>query len=444
MLTKEDNELLTRVGPGTPMGNLMRQYWMPSMMSSELPSPDCPPVRIRILGENLIAFRTTSGNVGVVANACPHRGASLFFGRNEEEGLRCVYHGWKFDVTGACVDMPSEPAESNFKNKVKVTAYPTRERGGLVWIYMGPREVPPELPSLEANMLPEGQYTLGAYSSECNWLQSLEGDYDTIHLGFLHQGSIRPEELTPGTMEYYVVKTRWARFVTDDTEFGCTYGCNRPAEDDTTYWRLAHFLFPFYAMIPTVDLGQRKHFIVVVPIDDENCLRFTMGEALPRDPAAVRTNAPNYIVDGKTVGYASDPSLNTTGWYGRFNLAGTVRNDYLIDRDVQKANQGPLGYSGIPGRGQDGAVTESMGVIYQRDNEHLGVTDSGIIRMRRLLLKATKELRDHGTVPPGVDNPDVYKVRSGAAILPNGVNGVLATKDLQWKALTEEPPKVEA
>jgi phenylpropionate dioxygenase-like ring-hydroxylating dioxygenase large terminal subunit len=444
MLTKEDNELLTRVGPGTPMGNLMRQYWMPSMMSSELPSPDCPPVRIRILGENLIAFRTTSGQVGVVANACPHRGASLFFGRNEEEGLRCVYHGWKFDVTGACVDMPSEPAESNFKSKVKVTSYPAQERSGLVWIYMGPREVPPELPQLEANMLPEGQYTLGAYSSECNWLQSLEGDYDTIHLGFLHQGSIRAEELTPGTMEYYVVKTRWARFITDDTEFGCTYGCNRPAEDDTTYWRLAHFLFPFYAMIPTVDLGQRKHFIVVVPIDDENCLRFTMGEAQPRDPVAVRTNAPNYIVDNKTVGYASDPSLNTTGWYGRFNLAGTVRNDYLIDRDLQKANQGPLGYSGIPGRGQDGAVTESMGVIYQRDNEHLGVTDSGIIRMRRLLLKATKELRDHGAVPPGVDNPEVYKVRSGAAILPNGVNGVLATKELQWKALTEEPPKVEA
>src|SRR5688572_13082912 len=152
MLTKDENELLTRVGPGTPMGNLLRQYWLPVMMSTELATPDCPPVRIRILSENMIAFRTTSGQVGVIANACPHRGASMFFGRNEEEGLRCVYHGWKFDVEGNCVDMPSEPAESNFKSKVHATAYPTQERGGLVWVYMGKREAPPELPQLEANM----------------------------------------------------------------------------------------------------------------------------------------------------------------------------------------------------------------------------------------------------------------------------------------------------
>jgi phthalate 4,5-dioxygenase oxygenase subunit len=441
MLSKEDNELITRVGPGTPMGNLMRQYWLPAMMSTELPSPDCPPVRIRLLCENLIAFRTTSGQVGVVANACPHRGASMFFGRNEEEGLRCVYHGWKFDVTGACVDMPSEPAESNFKNKVRTRAYPTRERGGLIWVYMGPREVPPPLPELEANMLPEGSYTLGAYSSECNWMQSLEGDYDTIHLGFLHQGSIRPEELTPGTLEYYVVKTRWARFTTEETEFGCTYGCNRPAEADTTYWRLAHFLFPFYAMIPTVQLGQRKTFIAVVPVDDENCLRFTMAERGERGTSA---GALNDTVNGLPVGYHTDSTRNTSDWLGRFNLAGNRRNDYLIDREVQRGNRGGLGYSGIPGRGQDQAVTESMGVIYQRDKEHLGVTDSGIIRMRRLLIRAAKALRDEGEVPPGVDNPTVYKVRSGAIILPNGVEGIHATRDLQWKALTEEPPRIAA
>ena len=421
------------------MGNLMRQYWMPAMMSCELPSPDCPPVRLRLLSENLIAFRTTSGAVGVIANACPHRGASMFFGRNEEDGLRCVYHGWKFDVDGNCVDMPSEPPESNFRSKVRTIAYPARERSGLIWIYMGPRETPPELPQLEANMLPEGNYTLGAYSSECNWLQSLEGDYDTIHLGFLHQGSIRPEELTAGTLEYYVVKTRWARYVTDDTEFGCTYGCNRPAEPDTTYWRIAHFLFPFYAMIPTVTLGTRKMFIVVVPIDDDNCMRFTMGERLEGRPNETQSE----IVDGRTVSYAPDASLNTTDWLGRFNLAGNVRNDYLIDRDVQKANVGGLGYSGIPGRGQDGAVTESMGVIYQRDNEHLGVTDSGIIRMRRLLIRAVKALQEHGTVPPGVDQPEAYKIRSGAIVLPNGVPGIEATRELQWKARAEEPPKVQ-
>src|SRR6266480_1463579 len=159
MLTKQDNEILTRVGPGSHMGEFMRQYWIPALLSHELPSPDCPPLRIRLLCENLIAFRSTSGRVGLLANACPHRGASLFFGRNEEDGLRCVYHGWKFDVAGNCVDMPSEPAESNFKSKVKAVAYPTRERGGLVWLYMGTRSEPPPLPDLDANMQPEGQYS---------------------------------------------------------------------------------------------------------------------------------------------------------------------------------------------------------------------------------------------------------------------------------------------
>jgi phenylpropionate dioxygenase-like ring-hydroxylating dioxygenase large terminal subunit len=420
------------------MGNLMREYWMPAMMSTELPSPDCAPLRVRLLGENLIAFRTTSGDVGVVADACPHRGASLFFGRNEEEGLRCVYHGWKFDVTGACVDMPSEPAESNFRAKVKARAYPTRERCGLIWVYMGPREVPPPLPDLEANMLPEGEYTLGAYSSECNWLQSLEGDYDTIHWSFLHMGSVAPEEYPAGSNESYALGTRWARFITADTEFGCSYGCHRPAEEDTTYWRIAHFLFPFYAMVPTPKLGDQKMFIAVVPIDDENCLRFHMNSR-PQGSGVDRARV-GYIaeVNGVTTGYHEDPRHNTTGWLGRFQLNGNVRNDYLIDRETQRLNKGPLGYCGIPGRGQDGAVTESMGTIYQRDQEHLGVTDSGIIRMRRLFIKHVKALRDNGTTPPGVDNPGVYKVRSGGIVLPNGVPGLEATQDLQWKALQEE------
>ena len=153
MLTAEENQLLTRVGPGTPMGNLFRQYWLPAMLSEELPAPDSDPVRVMLLGEKLIAFRDSNGQVGLIQNHCPHRGASLFFGRNEEAGLRCVYHGWKFDVTGQCVDMPNEPAESNFKSKVKAVAYPARERGGLVWVYMGPRSTPPELPDIEANVI---------------------------------------------------------------------------------------------------------------------------------------------------------------------------------------------------------------------------------------------------------------------------------------------------
>src|SRR5438094_2898698 len=175
MLSKDDNDLLCRVGPGTPMGNLLRQYWLPAMMSSELAAPDCPPVRIRILGENLIAFRTTSGQVGVVQNACPHRGASLFFGRNEEDGLRCVYHGWKFDVTGQCLDMPSEPAESNFKSKIRVLSYPVIERHGVIWMYMGTRSTPPPLPEMEFNTIPDGHYRIGMNVRECNFVQAVEG-----------------------------------------------------------------------------------------------------------------------------------------------------------------------------------------------------------------------------------------------------------------------------
>jgi phthalate 4,5-dioxygenase oxygenase subunit len=255
MLSKEDNELLCRVGPGTQMGNLMRQYWLPVMLGSELPAPDCPPMRVRLLAENLIAFRATSGRVGVVQDACPHRGASMFFGRNEAEGLRCVYHGWKFDAQGTCTDMPSEPAESNFKNKVRTVVYPCQERNGVVWTYMGQRQVPPALPQLEVNMLADESVRPVISMFECNWLQAMEGDLDTAHLGFLHLGSVEPEDATPGSFDYYLVKDRAPRFEVVDTAVGCTYGAYRPAEPDTVYWRVAHYMFPFYTLIPTGLLG---------------------------------------------------------------------------------------------------------------------------------------------------------------------------------------------
>src|SRR6188508_2333936 len=175
MLSEADNEILTRVGPGTLMGNLLRRYWLPALLSAELPEGDGPPVRVRLLGEDLVAFRDTSGKPGLFVQACPHRGASLFFGRNEEDGLRCVYHGWKFDTNGVCTDMPSEPAESNFKNKVRTKAYPCVERNGVIWTYMGTRtsaEVPP-LPGLPPNLDPT--WTAIRRMQECNYMQALEG-----------------------------------------------------------------------------------------------------------------------------------------------------------------------------------------------------------------------------------------------------------------------------
>src|SRR5437867_10905022 len=285
MLSLQDNEELCRVGPGTLMGNFMRQYWIPAVRSDELPSPDCPPVGARLLGENLIAFRTTSGAVGVVQNACPHRGASLFFGRNEEEGLRCVYHGWKFDCEGQCVDMPSEPAESNFKTKIKATAYPCIERNGIIWTYMGSRETLPPLPDIEPNMLPEGEYTIQKTLRECNWVQGLEGDIDTAHLGFLHMGAVDPGGQEPQSFNYYTVADRAPRYSVIETEFGTSYGTYRPAEADTYYWRIAHFLFPCYTMIPTGTLGLQVLVRAWVPLDDTHMMhwnisarRYTFGQ----------------------------------------------------------------------------------------------------------------------------------------------------------------------
>src|SRR5947209_6498079 len=173
MLPKDENELLCRVGPGTPMGNLLRQYWFPAIPSFELPSPDCPPKRVRLLGEDLVAFRDSRGQIGLVAQACPHRGASLFFGRNEEAGLRCVYHGWKYDITGQCVDMPSEPAESNFKSKIRAHAYQARDVNHVIWVYMGPRETPPPFPRFEICTLPIEQVGKARLMmEEANWFQN--------------------------------------------------------------------------------------------------------------------------------------------------------------------------------------------------------------------------------------------------------------------------------
>ncbi len=299
MLSKADNDALTRVGPGTLMGNLMRQYWLPALLSRELAAVDSDPVRVMLLGEKLIAFRDTTGQVGLLANHCPHRGASLFFGRNEESGLRCVYHGWKFSADGTCIDMPNEPAESDFRTKVQAVAYPCRERGGIVWAYLGPNE-PPPLPDIEANMLAPDQAKADAVMRECNWLQGLEGDIDTSHLGFLHMGALDAATMDPGTFGYYTVKDRQPHYAIVDTDGGTMYGAYRPAEPPMVYWRIAQFLFPCYALIPSGVLGREILTRAWVPMDDEHMMYFNMGA-----PGTVR---------------GMDYSLalpNTTDWYGR-------------------------------------------------------------------------------------------------------------------------------
>jgi nitrite reductase/ring-hydroxylating ferredoxin subunit len=434
MLSSEDNELLCRVGPGTPVGALLRQYWIPALASSELPQADGPPVRVRLLGENLVAFRVTSGKVGLIQNQCPHRGASLFFGRNEEEGLRCVYHGWKFDCEGACVDMPSEPPESSFASKVRARAYPCVERNDVVWAYLGPRATPPPLPDIEPNMLGPGEYAVQKVLRECNWFQALEGDIDTGHLAFLHLGAVKPEETTPGTFDYYNVADRAPRYDVVDTDFGTSYGAYRPAEADSYYWRIAHFLFPFFTMIPTGILGVQVLVRAWVPVDDEHVMFWSLEVPRSRQGRGGAGGASTLARGGQPVAAAGRRAggfeflPDTTDWLGKFRLAQHKDNDYLIDRAAQRTQS----FSGIAGiHQQDQAVTESMGPIIDRTHEHLGSSDAMVIRTRRRVIRAARALLDGGVVPPGVDEPQVYRCRSGGVVLPRDANWLDATKDLR-------------
>jgi nitrite reductase/ring-hydroxylating ferredoxin subunit len=452
VLSQEDNELLCRIGPGTPMGNFFRQYWLPAIRSDELPAPDCPPLRVKLLGEELIAFRTTSNRIGLVQNSCPHRGASLFFGRNEEDGLRCVYHGWKFDVAGACVDMPSEPAESNFKSKVRPTAYRTQERHGIIWAYLGSREVPPPLPELESNMLADGEYNITVLHRANNWMQGWEGEMDTIHAAFLHFGATKVQDAEPGSLQYYEVKSRNGKFSVRDTEVGVSYSMVRPAEEDSYYHRIGHMLFPCYAMVPPAPLGSAPFFIAYVPMDDYHTLEWNVsGRRRPGQPVPGRGD----VVDGHRTAVEEDAAQkadagtagqrnilqraqagpdrdylpNGTGWHHRFNITQNFQNDFLVDREAQK---NWVSYTGIRGiRQQDMAMTEGMGPIMDRNNEHLGTTDALIIRVRRKLLACARDLEANGTVPPGVDSPELYHQRSGGTVLPRSEDWWEATREIR-------------
>jgi len=386
MLSREENESLTRVGPGTKMGALMRRYWIPACFSKALPAPDCAPIRVKLLCESLVAFRDSKGRVGLVDEFCPHRTASLFFGRNEECGLRCVYHGWKFDVDGACVDMPSEPGESSFKNKVRIKAYPCVERGGVVWTYMGPPDKKPEFPDLEWTMVPESHRFATRHIQECNWLQATEGGFDTSHLTFLHGGTVLPTRLP-------------ARYDVVPMDFGFVAVTGRDLADGNWEWTANVMLMPFHKIIASNPMGAH----VWVPIDDENTM--------------------NYSVDFNPLRPFTEADLERSkSWRGIHtrNVPGTDRaaqnkdNDYLIDRALQA---GGTSYTGIFGLGvQDCGIQESMGPIADRTIEHLGVSDTIIIKLRRLLLQTLDSAADGATLP-GM-NPASWRVRSARFKLP--------------------------
>src|SRR5579871_124843 len=410
MLSREENERLTQTGRGTPAGSYFRRYWLPALLASELPGPDCPPVRVRILGEDLVGFRDTRGRVGLVAERCPHRLASLFFGRNEECGLRCVYHGWKFDVSGACVDMPNEPPEYGFHNKVRITAYPTREHGGVIWAYFGPADRLPDPPKLEWTRVPNSHRYVSKRFQETNYLQAVEGGIDSSHSNFLH-ASVDAFRMTDAYIEKvkhssnlrarYHVLDKAPRFTVYKTDYGLLIAVRRNAEEDTYYWRLTQFLLPSHTIIP-YQKGHSIHGHCWVPRDDETCWVWT----ITWNPDAPLSKEEHEAIHDESFVHARvDPST--------FRPLRNRENDYRIDSEQQRTTS----MTGIHGfAAQDQAIQESMGPCVDRTRERLGTSDTAIIAMRRLMLDEIGALEE-GREPTAAHHGEVYWVRSASLLL---------------------------
>jgi phthalate 4,5-dioxygenase len=402
MLSREENDLLTGVDRGTPMGHTMRRYWMPALLTQELPEPDGPPVRVKLLGEALVAFRDTQGRIGLLDEYCPHRRASLFFGRNEECGLRCVYHGWKYDVDGRCVDMMNEPEHFQFKDKIHITSYPTVELGGIVWTYMGPPERRPPLPQFAWTLAPATHRHVSKVIQESNWLQGLEGGIDTSHAPILHRLLTNTATLPGIKPSNPFVRGKAPSLVVDLTDYGYQYAGVRPLDEDSVHIRTYQFVLPFHQIRPSQSAGGGVLVAghIWVPMDDWTTMvynwAYSVDEPLTEtDRLERRTGNGPFHVDQTT-----------------FRSNRNRQNNYLIDRQAQKTEN----FTGIDGiNTQDRAIQESMGPIVDRSREHLGQADKAIIQARRLLLQAVKTVQEGGT-PRGI-GPSYYTVRAAEGVV---------------------------
>jgi phthalate 4,5-dioxygenase oxygenase subunit len=404
MTTRELNDFLTLTGPGTPMGTLFRRYWIPALMSSELPEPDCPPVRVKLLSERLIAFRDTQGRVGLMDEFCAHRGVSLWFGRNEDNGLRCPYHGWKYDVTGQCVDVPSEPIESGFCQKIKLKSYECVELGDVIWAYMGPPELKPPLPNFEWCKVSRASRFVSKRLQECNWLQAMEGGIDSAHVSFLHRFDLKNDSLHISKGAEYTAKTD-VSFEVVATDGGMVIGVRRPAEEGSYYWRITQWIMPFHTMIPPYgDNALNGH--AWVPIDDENCWSWCFTHHPTRA-----------LTEHELTSMRNGGGIHVSLIPGTYRPVINKDNDYLMDRAAQKANKTYCGVKTIAM--QDAAIQESMGPIQDRSKENLTSTDNGVIMARIRLRKAALAVQQ-GKDPDGLD-PATHAVRSASIVLPQSV-----------------------
>ena len=422
MLTHEQNQRLTQTHAGTPMGNLFRAYWIPVLLSRELADPEGAPVRVRVLGEDLLAFRDTDGLVGLIAPRCPHRGADLYFGRNENHGIRCVYHGWKFDRHGHCVDMPTHDPDTycRIKDRARITSYPVKEWGDMVWAYLG-TGAPPPLPEMEFARVPTTHRFVSKKLQECNWAQAAEGGIDTAHFSFLHQPVASTEAdwvqqaaratrgYSPQTMNHQHLQ--WMR---DDPRpkyevlqhgAGLVLGGSRHAGDGQRYWRMAQYLMPAHGYTPSSTPGQNFLGQTWIPIDDHSCWIYVYA-----------WNPDRHLDAAELEQYASGGAVFSEVDAG-FKPLRHRGNEYLMDRQRQKHEN----FTGIVGVSeQDAAIQDSQGLIADRTREMLSSTDLGVVRFRHLMLEAAEQVAQ-GRSPLGRDDPMAYNVRAGAQVAPEGL-----------------------
>jgi phthalate 4,5-dioxygenase len=409
MLRQEENERLVRVGAGTPMGELLRRYWQPALLSEEVAERDGPPMRVRLLGEDLVAFRATDGRVGLLEAYCRHRRAPLFFGRNEECGLRCVYHGWKFDVDGACVDLPSEPAGSPLQAGAAIKAYPTVERGGVVWAYLGPKALRPPAPDYEWTRAPATHRALSKTLQSSNFLQGLEGGLDTAHVSYLHNNRM-------GDRGNLFTRDGAPRIDVFETDFGYSYTGTRRIDEARNWVRLYHYIMPSQQTRPNAmpsGTASNSHIPkwdghIWVPIDDGETwvYNFMCGfdEKSPLDPERV---------EQMEVGFGRGKDDYVPGTH---RLKAGRANDYFIDRAVQKTTS----FTGIKGiNTQDMAVQEGMGPVVDRSREYLATSDRAILVLRKVLLDAMRAV-ERGENPPGIDPATHRDVRPHDGLVPVG------------------------
>lgn len=407
MLTQEDNKSLVRVSQGTPMGRLMRQFWIPFLKSSDLLA-NSQPYRVRLLGEDLVAFRDQSGLVGLVDHACPHRGAPMVFGRNEGDGLRCIYHGWQFNVQGQCLDMPAEPANSPMCQRMTIKAYPVKERNGVLWTYMGDKaSEPPPLPDLEWNLVPQSHCVLTFRVQECNWLQALEGEIDSAHAAILH-GSRKGTTISHWRQADDLAPT----FECVQHTSGVSIAARRKDGADRNYVRVNQFLMPFWTLVPPQKQYPDLSGHAWVPIDDMHTLAI-MFSYTPDQPFYEKSR--QMFTEGhkgRETGHHSRGAYAVKPLTEPFHTYWSVHN---------RANAYNYSYEdGLPGLWlEDAACQSGVAAIYDRSQEHLGTTDTGIARVRRMLLESTRKL-SQGVPPESASQPHSFMKRAVSITLPAG------------------------